>query len=259
MKIASHELRKKSGIYCIENMVNGKIYIGSSKNIEQRLYSHRCYLRNNTHSNQKLQNSWNKHGENAFRCYAIELCSIDELVKREQYYIDILSPWYNIITSVEKVVIPEESRSKMSVSRLEGFKKGTIKLYQEKPIYQYTLSGKFIRGFKSIKEASTVCKISRSSINRFLEGKYKKGGNYLWSITKEDFLPPYIKVKPDRSFLNKPVKVYDLLKNSTTIYDSVTIFSQHIQKNVNAVRHAMDHNYPYLKRYMITKYCRSHE
>ena len=147
----------------------------------------------------------------------------------------------------------------MSKSRIAGFKAGTVKLYQEKPIYQYSLSGQYIKGFKSIKEASEKTGITRSSINRYFKGKYKKAGNYLWSFTKEKQLPVYCKAKKDNSFLNKPIKVYDLLTGNIDDYDSITVFSKHINKNVNAIRHAMQNNYPYLKRYMITKICRSHE
>ena len=43
-----------SGIYCIINLKNGKRYIGSSKNVRQRLWSHRAELRHNKHENPHL-------------------------------------------------------------------------------------------------------------------------------------------------------------------------------------------------------------
>ena len=259
MDISVFELDGKSGIYCIENTTNNKKYVGSSKNILHRLYSHRAYLRKNTHHNSKLQNSWNKHGESSFVCYVLEFCEQNILLQREQYYIDTIKPWYNITTEVQELHISDESKIKMSESRLRGFKNGTVKLYQEKPIYQYTLDGQFIAGFKSIKEAAAITGVTRSSINRFLEGKYKKGGNYLWSLTEVESLPPYKKAPKDNSFLNQPIEVYDIVNNSASIFESATIFSKHINKNINAIRHAMKLNYPYLKRYMIKKVCRSSE
>ena len=36
------------GIYTITNSINGKIYVGYSKNIKSRLYKHKYELRNNT-------------------------------------------------------------------------------------------------------------------------------------------------------------------------------------------------------------------
>ena len=259
MEIIASEYDGKSGVYCIENMRNGKKYIGSSKNILQRLYSHRSYLRSNIHANQKLQNGWNKYGEKAFRCYIVEICPFIKLLEREQFYIDSLSPWYNITHEVQELHMSEESKIKMSKSRLDGFRRGSIKLYQEKPIYQYSLDGVYINSFKSIKEASLKTGIARSSINRFLEGKYKKGGNYLWSLTKKDSLPPYQKRVYNNSFNNKPILVHDVINGVVKKYDSLTIFSKLINKNVNCIRHAMKNGYPYAKRYMIIRDCRSYE
>ena len=45
------------GIYKIENLVDGKIYIGSSLNLENREYKHFWMLSRNTHDNQHLQNN----------------------------------------------------------------------------------------------------------------------------------------------------------------------------------------------------------
>ena len=60
---------KVSGIYCIENITNHKTYIGSSKNIYQRLLKHFALLRYNKHQNAHLQSAWNKYGENSFRWF----------------------------------------------------------------------------------------------------------------------------------------------------------------------------------------------
>lgn len=50
-----------SGIYCIENTVTGKKYIGSSKNIFKRLKDHMYKLKKNVHPNKHLQSSFNKY------------------------------------------------------------------------------------------------------------------------------------------------------------------------------------------------------
>ncbi len=242
---------KKSGIYCIINTKNQKKYIGSSKNIYQRLLKHRALLRKNMHENKKLQNSWNKHGEEVFQYFILEFCTEKILIEREQFYIDTLKPWYNITLEVKRLKMSEESKIKMSKSRKEGFKKGTVKLYQEKAIHQYSLKGQYIQSFKSIKEAAIKTGITRSSINRFLEGKYKKGGNFLWSLVKETSLPSYKKPPHIMSKLKKPIFVTDIIEQTTIYYDSLTDFCNTIGKNMMSVKHAMNHNYPYLKRYMI--------
>ena len=83
------------GIYAIENLKTGKIYIGSSLDIEHRFSHHLFMLRSNKHSNPYLQNSWNKHGEDSFLFYIVEVTSDDLLVDREQYYIDNLDCYNN--------------------------------------------------------------------------------------------------------------------------------------------------------------------
>lgn len=251
MEKVTKELWHKSGIYCIVNTDNQKKYVGSSKNIYQRLQKHRAYLRKNMHENKKLQNSWNKHREDSFQYYILEFCPEDMLIEREQFYVDTIKPWYNITLEITRLKMSEETKVKMSKSRIEGFKNGTVILYQEKPIYQYTLEGQYIQSFKSIKEASEKTGVTRSSINRFLEGKYRKGGNFLWSLTKEESLEPYKRTPKDNSYFNKALKVTDLQENTVTVYESIKDFAALLHKHPTSFTHAIKRKHPYLKRYMI--------
>ena len=97
----------KSGVYKITNLVNGKFYIGSSKDIDWRWYCHKHYLKSGKHDNPKLQHSWNKHGENTFIFDIIEEVNDEKLLlEREQYYLDLLKPYerkigYNICPKAE--------------------------------------------------------------------------------------------------------------------------------------------------------------
>lgn len=79
---------KTSGIYKIINTLNSYFYIGSSKNIEKRFYTHLNKLKNNKHDNIYLQRSYNKYG-NVFECEILEVVSCeDDLLKVEQEYLD---------------------------------------------------------------------------------------------------------------------------------------------------------------------------
>lgn len=77
-----------SGVYEILCLVNNKSYIGSSVNLYKRWREHYNNLLNNRHSNQYLQNSFNKYGENQFVFSVLEYCEPENLIDREQYYID---------------------------------------------------------------------------------------------------------------------------------------------------------------------------
>ena len=77
-----------SGIYCIENLINEKKYIGQSVDVYARWAKHKSELINNRHFNDYLQKSWNKYGESNFKFYVIEFCDIGSLDERESYYID---------------------------------------------------------------------------------------------------------------------------------------------------------------------------
>lgn len=87
------------GIYCIENIINGKKYYGSSMNIDWRLEQHRRGLRKGIHINVYLQRSYNIHGIGSFSFHVVEDMvnpSKKELRDREQWYIDNNINGYNI-------------------------------------------------------------------------------------------------------------------------------------------------------------------
>jgi len=75
------------GIYKIENLINNKTYIGQSRNIKQRIYTHRYELNNNKHKNQVLQRAWDKYGKDNFKFEIIEECEIDNLNVLERKWI----------------------------------------------------------------------------------------------------------------------------------------------------------------------------
>lgn len=77
------------GIYKIENLIDKKIYIGSSINLESRKYKHFWMLDRNKHDNNHLQNSYNKFGKDLFNFEILEFCDNNQLIERENHYIEI--------------------------------------------------------------------------------------------------------------------------------------------------------------------------
>jgi group I intron endonuclease len=54
------------GVYIVKNLVNGKIFIGSSKNLEGKLNSMRFQLEMGSHMNNELQKDYNQFGKENF-------------------------------------------------------------------------------------------------------------------------------------------------------------------------------------------------
>ena len=84
-----------SGIYYIKNKKNNKIYIGSSKNIHVRIKNHFAQLRRGLHPNIHLRMAYKKYGEDVFETGILEECSLDKLLERENYYMNL----YNSLDS----------------------------------------------------------------------------------------------------------------------------------------------------------------
>lgn len=113
---------KTSGIYCIENLISGKKYIGSSINCERRFRSHKSALRRNVHRNPHLQLAWNKYEEENFSFKIILICEVKEL---DRYEIDLIKTYktfdrdygYNLDAggTYGNRLISKETRNKLSL------------------------------------------------------------------------------------------------------------------------------------------------
>jgi group I intron endonuclease len=79
------------GIYAIVNEATGMVYVGSTTSLYRRFYEHQRQLRGCRHCNSRLQRSWDKLGERAFRFVVLELiASPTQLVGRETHWFDVL-------------------------------------------------------------------------------------------------------------------------------------------------------------------------
>lgn len=82
------------GIYCIKNKTNGKLYIGSSINIDKRFREHKNSLKANKHHSIYLQRSWNNGNEFEFKVIEV-VNEAEKLIEREQYYINKFDSYKN--------------------------------------------------------------------------------------------------------------------------------------------------------------------
>jgi len=95
-----------SGIYKIEDIKTGAVYIGSADSdngIAKRWSCHKAHLRNNEHSYKELQDAFNEDESN-IKWEILEECGDDELEERENYYIkycNLIDDWH--VINKEKV------------------------------------------------------------------------------------------------------------------------------------------------------------
>ena len=93
------ENKNKIGVYRLTCNKNGKIYIGSSVNLSKRFshyYSNKTMLNKLKFSKSIIYSALLKHGRDNFSLEILEYCEKDVLIEREQYYMDLLNPEYNI-------------------------------------------------------------------------------------------------------------------------------------------------------------------
>jgi group I intron endonuclease len=87
----------KVGIYRWVNLISGKAYIGSSANLGRRLafYFNYKYI-TNSKATMLIHRALLKYGYSGFKLEILEYCDKDDLLAREQYYLDLFKPEYNI-------------------------------------------------------------------------------------------------------------------------------------------------------------------
>lgn len=130
MKVYRKRDLKKSGIYCIKNLLNNKVYIGKSTDIYQRILQHINLLnRKSSDENNHLIRSWHKYGRDKFQYFVLEYLEKDEklLSERELFWIteyDSLNrdKGYNLRLDTNTIcILPEETKLKMSESHKKRY------------------------------------------------------------------------------------------------------------------------------------------
>lgn len=247
-----------SGVYKIENVVNGKIYIGSSSDLDRRRKQHFIALLNNKHFNSHLQRSYNKWGEQSFEFKIIEVLedtdSLSELLlEREQYYLDLLKPEYNICRIAGAFGMPHTEETKQKISNsTKGVKKSQEhakhiresqqgrKLSEEhkQKLTEAAKNRKTINRkvsimidgveYISIKVASEITGVSYNTIQRRLVNENFQNYQYLDDKERK---PLKKSPKSGLNFRNTPVVIDEVL------YDSALAASKILNMKVDTVKY----------------------
>jgi group I intron endonuclease len=161
------ENRGKSGIYRIYNIKTGKCYIGSSKDLTRRLGNYYCgsFLMKELKNNRsKISNTLLKHDYHNFNLDILEYCELDKLILREQYYIDILCPEYNILKTAGSTFghkhSPETILKYKARTHSEETKNLMSKAKIGKPLSAYCISRRLL----AISHVTTVLNKENNSI-----------------------------------------------------------------------------------------------
>ena len=242
------KIEKISGVYQIVNELNGHRYIGSSKNIQHRILTHRSSLRRNNHHSIYLQNAFNKYGEDKFYIQILEKCENvrSTILFLEQKYLD-LNPEYNIsdtATCPINVLQTEEIKQKRA-EKLRGQKRnkqqrqrisnGALQAKRGIPVNCYDLDGNYIRTFHSSREAerSLNGKLKGVTIIGCCKNKNKSAYGFMWRYDNGDHsnIDPY-----ENNSLNaiqqfkRPVLQLDDNYNIVNEFESISDASRYLNK-----------------------------
>lgn len=185
---------RKTGVYCITNKINNKIYIGStSNNFYNRYHQHVSDYKAGKSGIRILYNAFNKYGIENFEFKVVYICEKDDCLKWEQYYINKGTD-YNcakIAGSLLNYKHPPTAKTKTIIGGLH---------HSARPIFQFDLDGKLLKRFGSITDAIKHLKASKGNTTHIKEccvGKIFSILGYRWSYS--DKLVYRIKKSPGHS------------------------------------------------------------
>lgn len=199
-------------IYKITSKIKpAKIYIGSALIYKNRRWSHLTNLKSKKHKNIKLQNHFNKYGIDDLYFEVVEtVASKDEILNREQYWIDKLNPWFNICKiagnslgvkrsleyrikmsnsktgkkhrpecSIEKSLRMMGKQQNLGYKHTDEAKKNISKNHgRKRAVSQFDLDGNFIQDWDYIKLAADTLNIQKTGINMCCKNIIKQTGGF---------------------------------------------------------------------------------
>jgi group I intron endonuclease len=146
--------KNKSGIYKVENIVNGKVYIGKTKNFYKRYhqYLYDIKSKNTNRINRYLLASIEKYGIESFTFKVVEFCDLEDIASRELYWIQELNSTnreygYNLrLDSSTGMVTHPETSEKISKRLRREWESGARDSHSEKLKLSWKHRDKLVQG-----------------------------------------------------------------------------------------------------------------
>lgn len=197
------ETKNKAGVYRWVNKVNGNTYIGSSVDLGRRfrVYYDFSYLSTRINkSKSRIYSAILKHGYSNFQLEILEFCDKENAISREQYYIDLLNPEYNLNSTAGSRlgrIHSEESKEKMSIAAL-----GRKHTEETKNLISLATKGNNNPNFGKLhseetKALITLARLGKSHLSESIRAKMSKESG-------------------------TAVRVIDLETNEVSVYTSIT-------------------------------------
>lgn len=209
------DLNSKSGIYCWLNKINNKYYIGSSINLNNRIndYFQDGYKKDNASS--IIVRAIVQYGLENFYLIILELTEKDNLLIREQYYIDEFKPKYNILKlAANSLGFKHTKKTKNILSKLAKGRKLSLEVKQRMSENR--------KGNKDSFFGRKHTELTKSILREFARNRIKD---------------------PKTGFV---VEVTDILTNTTKTYKSIREAAKSLNTNMITLisREKINHAHP---------------
>jgi group I intron endonuclease len=173
-----------SGIYKIINKKTNDFYIGSSKNIDKRIKRHFNDLLNNKHNNIHLQRVYNKYGKDIFIVEIIEKCNQEDLLIKEQFYLNTLSPKYNIAKQAKGGDNITNNPKREEI--IKKITKSVKERYENMSDEQKLIKSLSVKGEKNPNFGNKYSEKTKNKIRKKLKNYYRNNNSYRKDKTFEE-------------------------------------------------------------------------
>ena len=246
------DYKNVSGIYLLHNSINGKQYIGSGYNLSVRLSSY--YYPSKLLDRRHISNSILKYGHDNFSIVILDILGFKDsivkvdLIKKEQYYIDLYKPALNINTIAGSTLgfIHTDETKKI----IAEFRKGKNLSKETRHRLSILFSGELNPFWGKTHNINTLDKMKKSKLGKL---------NPMFNKEKsKEFIEQMYK---DKSGINNPMygkthntKTLEKLRKKVYVYNSDTKELEKVYEGIVIASKDLKISYETLR-----KYCKSNE